>query len=220
MSEAGLVLVTFNFSGSGIGEDPETFSELDRFEANTIGKEIEDLGAVLDAVLSRSDLPYWRGPTEAGLGRWATAAEAGLSWSEPAGIPGFARSSPGRRWPPSTGLERRGQEPLEGDGASRGGECNAPGQVIRIGASGCSRTWRPIATLMTRPRPPRRFRFRSCSSSTGLRTNQSRWTRPSNPELATAGSRAKSQLTLIRGGRPHLRGRPPLGGLQPRTSIG
>ena len=52
-TEAGVVLVTFNFSGSGIGEDPETFSELDRFEANTIGKELEDLGIILDAVTSR-----------------------------------------------------------------------------------------------------------------------------------------------------------------------
>jgi dipeptidyl aminopeptidase/acylaminoacyl peptidase len=52
---AGLpgVLITFNFSGSGIGEDPETFTELDRFEANTIGKELVDLGAVLDAVTAR-----------------------------------------------------------------------------------------------------------------------------------------------------------------------
>lgn len=56
MTEAGMVLVTFNFSGSGIGEDLENFTELDRFEANTIGKEIEDLGAILDA-LSRRGIP-------------------------------------------------------------------------------------------------------------------------------------------------------------------
>jgi NAD+ synthetase len=53
-AEAGLVLVTFNFSGSGIGEDLEVLSELDRFESNTIGKELEDLGAVLDAVALRA----------------------------------------------------------------------------------------------------------------------------------------------------------------------
>lgn len=55
-TEAGLVLVTFNFSGSGIGEDLETFTELDRFEQNTIGKELEDVGVVLDAVTGR-DIP-------------------------------------------------------------------------------------------------------------------------------------------------------------------
>jgi dipeptidyl aminopeptidase/acylaminoacyl peptidase len=52
-AEAGLVLVTFNLSGSGIGEDLETFTELDRFEANTISKELADLGAILDAVARR-----------------------------------------------------------------------------------------------------------------------------------------------------------------------
>jgi len=45
--------VTFNFSGGGIGDDPETFTEFDRFEANTIGKELDDLGWVLDAVAGR-----------------------------------------------------------------------------------------------------------------------------------------------------------------------
>jgi dipeptidyl aminopeptidase/acylaminoacyl peptidase len=52
--EAGIGFVAFNFSGSGIGEDPEAFTELDRFEANTIGRELEDLGRVLDAVTRRS----------------------------------------------------------------------------------------------------------------------------------------------------------------------
>lgn len=56
MTAGGLVLVTFNFSGSGIGEDPESFTEMDRFEANTIGKELGDLGVMLDALTAR-DLP-------------------------------------------------------------------------------------------------------------------------------------------------------------------
>jgi uncharacterized protein len=53
-AEAGLALVTFNVSGSGIGEDSQQFTELDRFEANTIGKEVEDLGAVIDALALKS----------------------------------------------------------------------------------------------------------------------------------------------------------------------
>lgn len=55
-AEAGIALVTFNVSGSGIGDDPETFTELDRFAENTLGKELQDLGAVLDAVSNR-ELP-------------------------------------------------------------------------------------------------------------------------------------------------------------------
>ena len=53
-ADAGLALVTFNMSGSGIGEDSERFTELERFEANTIGKEIEDLGIVIDALGAKS----------------------------------------------------------------------------------------------------------------------------------------------------------------------
>ena len=53
LAAAGIALVTFNFSGSGIGEDPQVFTELDRFEANTIGKELDDLGRVLEAVTRR-----------------------------------------------------------------------------------------------------------------------------------------------------------------------
>jgi dienelactone hydrolase len=62
-TEAGLVLVTFNFSGSGIGEDLETFTELDRFEQNTLGKELEDLGVILDAVTGR-DIPLGDADTQ------------------------------------------------------------------------------------------------------------------------------------------------------------
>src|SRR5262249_48546035 len=53
-AEQGLLLVTFNVSGSGMGEDFEQFTEFDRFEANTIGKEVEDLGIVIDALTTKA----------------------------------------------------------------------------------------------------------------------------------------------------------------------
>lgn len=43
-----LPAVSFNFTGSGIGEDLQTFTELDRFSRNTLSRELEDLEAVLD----------------------------------------------------------------------------------------------------------------------------------------------------------------------------
>jgi len=52
-SEAGIALVAFNFSGSGIGEDDQVFSEFDAFADNTISREIDDLGRVLEAVTAR-----------------------------------------------------------------------------------------------------------------------------------------------------------------------
>ncbi|MFQ5599738.1 MAG: alpha/beta hydrolase family protein [Candidatus Krumholzibacteriia bacterium] len=52
LARAGFVCVLFNFSGSGIGPDLLNFSELDRFAADTLSKQLEDLGCVLDALES------------------------------------------------------------------------------------------------------------------------------------------------------------------------
>ena len=48
-TRTGRPVVTFNFSGSGIGADMENFTELDKFERNTFSQEIHDLAVVLDA---------------------------------------------------------------------------------------------------------------------------------------------------------------------------
>ena len=58
--------VSFNFSGSGIGTDLQNFTELDKFEANTFSKEIEELRLVLDAAGAGS-LPGLGGRTRFGL---------------------------------------------------------------------------------------------------------------------------------------------------------
>lgn len=50
---AGLAAVRFNFSHSGIEQDLENFTRLDLFAINTIGKELEDLRAVLAAIVER-----------------------------------------------------------------------------------------------------------------------------------------------------------------------
>ncbi len=44
----GIVAVRFNASGSGVGADLESFSDLDAFERNTLTREIEDIGFVRD----------------------------------------------------------------------------------------------------------------------------------------------------------------------------
>ena len=46
----GCRVATFNFTGSGIGEDLENFTERDAFGRNTFGKEIADAGAVIDGL--------------------------------------------------------------------------------------------------------------------------------------------------------------------------
>jgi dienelactone hydrolase len=52
LARAGFSAVTFNFSGSGVGEDGESFDEPDRFAHMTYSAELRDLGQVIDAVSS------------------------------------------------------------------------------------------------------------------------------------------------------------------------
>jgi pimeloyl-ACP methyl ester carboxylesterase len=46
----GRAVVTFNFSHNGIGDVPDEFTRLDLFREQTIGRHVEDLGLVMDAV--------------------------------------------------------------------------------------------------------------------------------------------------------------------------
>jgi pimeloyl-ACP methyl ester carboxylesterase len=47
LARSGITSVSFNFSGSGIGEDMERFTDAEAFEANTYTRELHDLGIVL-----------------------------------------------------------------------------------------------------------------------------------------------------------------------------
>jgi dienelactone hydrolase len=55
-ADAGLTLVTFNVSGSGVEGDADRFTDLEGFARNTISRELDDVGRVLEAVASR-ELP-------------------------------------------------------------------------------------------------------------------------------------------------------------------
>jgi pimeloyl-ACP methyl ester carboxylesterase len=57
LAAAGHAVVSFNFSGSGIGADPERFTELEAFAANTFSRELEELAWVVDWVTSGDLLP-------------------------------------------------------------------------------------------------------------------------------------------------------------------
>jgi dienelactone hydrolase len=52
LCEQGFTVVTMNFSGNGIGDDPLSFTALDRFAQNTISQELDDIDAVLDGIAS------------------------------------------------------------------------------------------------------------------------------------------------------------------------
>lgn len=54
LAGAGLVAVTFNFSGSGVAAGADEIAEQDeRFAANTFGREVEDLERVVTAIFER-----------------------------------------------------------------------------------------------------------------------------------------------------------------------
>jgi len=48
LAQGGLTAITFDFSGSGIGPDRESFSQPDAFAGNTFSKEQEDIENVVD----------------------------------------------------------------------------------------------------------------------------------------------------------------------------
>jgi uncharacterized protein len=52
LCEQGFAVVTMNFSGNGIGDDPLSFTALDKFAQNTISQELDDIEAVLDGIAS------------------------------------------------------------------------------------------------------------------------------------------------------------------------
>ena len=48
LAQRGLTAITFDFSGSGIGPDRESFTQADAFAGNTFSKEQEDIDSVVD----------------------------------------------------------------------------------------------------------------------------------------------------------------------------
>jgi pimeloyl-ACP methyl ester carboxylesterase len=64
LAAAGFPACQFNLSGSGVGEDGESFSETSNFERNTYSKEQADIALMLDQ-LAAGALPGLAGPAEA-----------------------------------------------------------------------------------------------------------------------------------------------------------
>lgn len=53
LNERGLNAIAFDFSGSGVGPDRESFTELEAFAGNTYRRELEDLNAVVNHATTR-----------------------------------------------------------------------------------------------------------------------------------------------------------------------
>jgi len=58
LAAAGHAVISFNFSRNGVGADLETFSELEKFGANTFTLELDELCGIIDRVVG-GDLLGW-----------------------------------------------------------------------------------------------------------------------------------------------------------------
>ena len=63
LARAGLTAVSFNFSGSGVGPDGETFSEPERFGHATFGNDLKDLALIVERLRQRALVPDLAPPT-------------------------------------------------------------------------------------------------------------------------------------------------------------
>ena len=54
LAKAGLNAITFDFSGSGIGPDRESFTQLEAFAENTLTRELDDLDLIVDYMRRRN----------------------------------------------------------------------------------------------------------------------------------------------------------------------
>jgi len=72
LAEAGYRAVTFDFSGSGVGEDRETFTNRDAFTHNTYLQELDDL----DAVIGEAKVRDWM---EDGYGLFGHSRGGGIA---------------------------------------------------------------------------------------------------------------------------------------------
>jgi uncharacterized protein len=67
LAHAGVTAVSFNFSGSGVGKDGQSFTEPERFAHDTYSRQLDDLSGVLQALREARLVPGLRTPSRIGL---------------------------------------------------------------------------------------------------------------------------------------------------------
>ncbi len=107
IARAGITAVSFNFSGSGVGPDGESFSEPERFGHNTYTKELRDLETVIGEVLKGELGPGMVTPSRLGLfghsrGGVAVIRYCGTHPAEVSALVTWAAVGNPMRWGPET----------------------------------------------------------------------------------------------------------------------
>ena len=67
IAQAGMAAVSFNFSGSGVGEDGQSFSEPERFAHDTYTRQLFDLSEILRRMVEARLVPEMAPPSKIGL---------------------------------------------------------------------------------------------------------------------------------------------------------
>jgi fermentation-respiration switch protein FrsA (DUF1100 family) len=106
LANAGLAAISFNFSGSGVGPDGETFSEPERFARDTYLRQLTDLEVVCHAAATGTLVPGFAPPRKLGLlGHSRGGGVAVLRASQDLGVGAlvtWAGIATVYRWPPET----------------------------------------------------------------------------------------------------------------------
>lgn len=109
LADAGLDAVTFDFSGSGIGPDRESFTQPEAFSGNTLFRELEDLENLVDYA-RRKKWIKWRG--KFGLfghsrGGGTSILYSGVDGADVGALVTWAAISHIERWAPSDAADWR-----------------------------------------------------------------------------------------------------------------
>lgn len=103
LAHAGMTAVSFDFSGSGVGPDGESFSEPERFSHATFSQDLEDIATVIGATLEGELVDMVAAPTNLGLfgySRGGGMAAAHASGDETvAAMVTWSAIGTVRRWP-------------------------------------------------------------------------------------------------------------------------
>lgn len=106
LANAGLTAISFNFSGSGVGPDGETFSEPERFAHDTYLRQVTDLEMVCQAAHGGTLAPGVAPPRKFGLFGHSRGGVASLfrSAQDPtvAALVTWSALANVLRWPPET----------------------------------------------------------------------------------------------------------------------
>ena len=111
LAKAGFTAVSFNFSGSGVGPDGQSFSEPERFGHATFSNDLTDIQTVCDALLGGTLVEGLAVPTKLGLfghsrgGGMAVIHTGGASRVE--ALVTWAAIGRTHRWPEATIAEWR-----------------------------------------------------------------------------------------------------------------